>query len=255
MQKFTYTALDTEGRPIANALVRVYVGGTNNLATLFQDNESTGKTNPLLSNGNGFVEAKIPAGTYDIETTARGVTVRVNGFEVYNANTTGFMPTGGIAPFAGTAAPSGWLLCNGQAVSRVTFAALFAVIGTSYGVGDNSTTFNVPNVGDRLLMGAGTFGLGATGGNATISFNTGGTTLTVNQIPSHVHGERIGATASVRAGASGASVAGDVPSVSTSTTTNQNTTDAQGGGQPHDHPVANLNILPPYLVTNWIIKT
>lgn len=54
-------------------------------------------------------------------------------------------PTGCVQMFAGSTAPQGWLYCNGQAVSRTTYADLFAVIGTTYGSGDGSTTFNVPN--------------------------------------------------------------------------------------------------------------
>lgn len=62
------------------------------------------------------------------------------------------MPVGAITAYAAATAPAGWLLCNGQAVSRTTYAALFAVIGTAYGPGDGSTTFNVPNYsGARVL--------------------------------------------------------------------------------------------------------
>lgn len=55
-------------------------------------------------------------------------------------------PVGAVIPYAYTKAPSGWLLCSGQAVSRTTYSALFAVIGTTYGAGDGSTTFNLPNL-------------------------------------------------------------------------------------------------------------
>ena len=63
------------------------------------------------------------------------------------------VPTGTILPFAGTTAPSGYLLCDGSAISRTTYADLFAVIGTIYGTGDGSTTFNVPDGADRSLWG------------------------------------------------------------------------------------------------------
>src|SRR5690606_19275689 len=53
-----------------------------------------------------------------------------------------FLPPGAVIPFAGTNAPTGWLFCHGQEVSRTTYARLFAVIGTTYGAGDGSTTFN-----------------------------------------------------------------------------------------------------------------
>ncbi len=63
-------------------------------------------------------------------------------------------------------APTGYLLCNGTAVSRTTYAALFAVIGTTFGVGDNSTTFNLPNYTNRVPVGAGgLYAAAATGGS------------------------------------------------------------------------------------------
>ena len=65
------------------------------------------------------------------------------------------MPTGAIIPYGGSSAPAGWLLCNGQAVSRTTYAELFAIIGTAYGVGDGSTTFNLPDYSDRVPQGNG----------------------------------------------------------------------------------------------------
>lgn len=63
------------------------------------------------------------------------------------------MPTGATIDFAGNAAPSGWVLCYGQAISRVAFSTLFGVIGTTYGVGDGTTTFNVPDCRGRQING------------------------------------------------------------------------------------------------------
>lgn len=60
------------------------------------------------------------------------------------------MPTGVVLPFAGSSAPSGWLACDGTAISRTTYATLFAAISTSYGVGDGSTTFNLPDFRGRF---------------------------------------------------------------------------------------------------------
>ena len=84
------------------------------------------------------------------------------------------VPTAQVAAFAGSSAPAGYLICNGQAVSRTTYAALFAVIGTTYGAGNGSTTFNVPNLGGKVpvgfLTGDADFGtLGGTGGAKTHS--------------------------------------------------------------------------------------
>ncbi len=65
------------------------------------------------------------------------------------------IPIGSYIPFGGTAIPTGWLLCNGQAVSRTDYADLFAVIGTAYGSGDGSTTFNIPDLREAVPKGAG----------------------------------------------------------------------------------------------------
>ena len=68
------------------------------------------------------------------------------------------LPTGSYIQFAGSQAPDGFLVCNGGAISRTTYSALFAVIGTTYGSGDGSTTFNLPNLTDRFLQGSTTSG-------------------------------------------------------------------------------------------------
>ena len=76
---------------------------------------------------------------------------------VYDAlnNVGGGIPTGVIMPYGGSIAPNGYLLCDGAAVSRTDYADLFAVIGTSYGTGDDSTTFNVPDLRECVPVGAG----------------------------------------------------------------------------------------------------
>jgi predicted outer membrane repeat protein len=90
-------------------------------------------------------------------------------------------PIGAVLPFAGAATPPGWLLCQGQAVSRSTYADLFGVIGTAFGVGDGSTTFNLPDLRDRAAVGAsGSKALGSAGGSATAA-------LAAANIPAHTH--------------------------------------------------------------------
>ena len=69
--------------------------------------------------------------------------------------------TGDIKIHTTSTVPNGWLLCNGSAVSRTTFSALFAKIGTTYGKGDGSTTFNIPDLRDRYIIGANTNALGS----------------------------------------------------------------------------------------------
>ena len=71
----------------------------------------------------------------------------------------GFLvPIGVVQSFAGSTTPQGWLLCDGSAVSRTDYAALFAVIGTTYGAGNGSTTFNLPNLVDKFVEGSATAG-------------------------------------------------------------------------------------------------
>ena len=78
------------------------------------------------------------------------------------------MPVGCVIPFAGAAAPTGWLLCQGQAISRTTYAQLFSVIGTTYGSGDGKTTFNLPDMRGRVAVGSDA-NLGAAAGVQSVS--------------------------------------------------------------------------------------
>lgn len=91
------------------------------------------------------------------------------------------MLTGSIVMFAGSTAPQGWLLCDGSAVSRSTYSALFDVIGTYYGEGDESTTFNVPDLTGRVAIGSSqNYPSASTGGEESH-------VLTEQEIPSHSH--------------------------------------------------------------------
>lgn len=158
-------------------------------------------------------------------------------------------PVGAVSPYAGTSAPTGWLLCYGQAVSRTTYAALFAVVSTTYGVGDGSTTFNVPDLRGRVVAGQDDMGgssadrltnqtngidgdtLGATGGAETH-------TLTTAQIPSHTHDISVATNTAVITQTAGA----------TPGNTGTTSTAAAGGGGAH-------NNVQPTLILNYIIKT
>ncbi len=93
------------------------------------------------------------------------------------------IPTGTVLPYGGTAAPSGWLLADGSAVSRTTYAALFAVLSTSHGAGDGSTTFNLPDLRGRAIVGHGT-GSGLT---ARTRGQTGGSENAIVVTHSHSH--------------------------------------------------------------------
>jgi len=104
-----------------------------------------------------------------------------------------------VSPYAGSTAPSGWLLCDGAAVSRTTYTNLFGLIGTTYGSGDGSTTFNVPDLRGRVPVGKDN--MGGTAANRITSASTGGANSTTlggaigsqthqlltGEIPSHDH--------------------------------------------------------------------
>jgi microcystin-dependent protein len=86
------------------------------------------------------------------------------------------LPAGMVVPYAGTSAPTDWLACDGAAVSRTTYSRLFTAISTTWGVGDGSTTFNVPFLGGRVPIGSGT---GTTTEDVTASSGNG-FTVTAN---------------------------------------------------------------------------
>lgn len=100
------------------------------------------------------------------------------------------VPTGSIITYGAAAAPTGWLLCKGTAVSRTTYATLFGIIGVIYGVGDGSTTFNLPDLQDNVAVGqSGTKVIGTTGGAATVNLQHSHTvTNHTHAGPSHTHG-------------------------------------------------------------------
>lgn len=140
------------------------------------------------------------------------------------------VPTGTIMYSLTQNMGNGWLLCDGREVSRTTYAVLFAEIGTRYGAGDNSTTFNLPDIRGRSPIGAGTgSGLSFRDINAA-TVGEENHTLTVNEIPSHSH-TWIGPTTRTEERGDGANVVwrGSDPAA---------TTDAAGGGASHNtiHP-------------------
>lgn len=101
-------------------------------------------------------------------------------------------PVGALMPYAGATAPAGWLLCYGQAVSRTTYSDLYTAIGTTYGTGDGSTTFNLPDLRGRTI--AALDNMGGSDAARLDWANTLGTasgsqthTLQTTEIPSHLH--------------------------------------------------------------------
>ena len=167
------------------------------------------------------------------------------------------VPSGIIMPFAGTTAPSSYLMCFGQAVSRTTYSALFAAIGTTYGSGDGSTTFNLPDLRGRVI--AGQDDMGGTSANRLTSPINGDTlgaaggseshTLTTNEMPSHTHTGNVNLRTNWESGYSTLSPVGtgnaryDATGTSPPLTINNT-----GGGAAH-------NNVQPTIILNYIIKT
>lgn len=104
-------------------------------------------------------------------------------------------PAGLIMTFAGVNAPTGFLVCDGSAVSRTTYATLFGVIGTTFGAGDGSTTFNLPDLSGRVPLGVSqAHALGSTGGSETVTLTESELPAHVHEVPQHGHVDTIGAT-------------------------------------------------------------
>lgn len=138
--------------PATNSLLAVVVNGI------------TRKT--VLQNVLGLVTG----GTVTSVTGGTNMAVASAGSPTQNL-TISFSLPGMVVPFAGLEAkvPSGWLFCNGQAVSRTTYSALFSVISTTYGAGDESTTFNLPDLRGRMAAsGYGGGAIGTSGGSENV---------------------------------------------------------------------------------------
>jgi len=112
------------------------------------------------------------------------VTGSITGGSTSVTQKAGLAPVGSIIAYGSTTVPTGWLACDDSAVSRTTFSVLFAVLGTSYGSGNGSTTFNVPDLRDRMVMGKGTnnstMGASSTGasGSFVVATASGSASLT-----------------------------------------------------------------------------
>lgn len=176
-------------------------------------------------------------------------------------NGASLVPSGSIMQYAGSSAPTGWLVADGSAVSRTTYADLFSAIGTTYGAGNGSSTFNLPNLKGKVPVGKDSAdtsfdALGETGGAKTH-------TLTTSEMPSHNHtdsGHSHGASISApyTSGSGGVTYGSGIPphnGVSAGTwgggisiNTGNASISSTGGGGAH-------NNLQPYIVLNYIIKT
>ena len=156
-------------------------------------------------------------------------------------------PAGAVAMWLTDTPPNGWLLCTGQAISRSTYAGLFGVFGVAYGSGDGSTTFNLPDLRGRVIVGKDNMG-GTSAGrvadpSGSVLGGAGGEekhTLSIAEMPAHSH--------TIDANDKAVGPNGFVVDMNGSALIDRTaTTSSVGGGQPH-------NIMQPYLVLNYIIK-
>jgi microcystin-dependent protein len=168
------------------------------------------------------------------------------------------LPTGMITPFAIAAAPAGWALCNGELMDRTAFAALFAVIGETYGAGDGSSTFALPDLRGRVVAGMDNMGGGAAGRltDATLALGLGTETVTldVTQIPAHhhvggLHNHTLNATINTVGDPGGTTAVTDFSgSMNNTGVAGDVDTSDTGGDQAHSN-------VQPTMVLNYIIKT
>lgn len=174
--------------------------------------------------------------------------------------------TGIILPWGDSTAPSGFLECDGTAVSRTTYATLFGVVGTTYGAGDGSTTFNLPDLTDRVIISKSpAFNLGSTGGanavtgTGNISGNSGNTTIGVPTLASHNH------PSAASPASAGPNPANNDPEGNTQGQIGNSVTTYnignKGGSGAHSHPISvsftggSDSVLQPYSTVMYIIKT
>jgi len=163
-------------------VLRGRAGGTSNYGMFVTTDTLTVSRQIVLPNVNGTVITTGDTGT--VTSTMITDNTIVLG-DLSTALQAFLVPTGSINMWATTTAPTSWLLCDGTAVSRTTYAALFAVIGTTYGTGDGSTTFSLPNLKGKVPVGR---------DSADASFDTMGElggakthTLTSAEMPIHTH--------------------------------------------------------------------
>lgn len=152
------------------------------------------------------------------------------------------LPSGSVIEYAGDTAPNGWLICDGSAISREIYANLFEVIGSTFGGGDGTTTFNIPNLKGKIPVGLNSDDsdfniLGKAGGEKTHI-------LTSNEMPSHNHRQTVTAS---RSGSGTTYASWNAGNLFGNTDTGARNTLNTGGGQAH-------NNLQPYITLNYIIK-
>lgn len=188
--------------------------------------------------GNATLSSTTNLGTVNIAgvATTQAISVVGSSLNISSTTSTNFLPVGTIIMYAAAPpnSPDGWLYCIGAAVSRTQFAALFALIGTTYGAGDGSTTFNLPNLTRRLPLGVG--GTAANGISNTVGSTGGAETVTLADANIPTNTMRAAGGISTFGAAAGG----------TSTVSSGNLS-VYGSGTA-------VNKMPPVLVVNYLIR-
>jgi microcystin-dependent protein len=189
-----FRAWDSNGDPLAGGKLYSYEAGTSTpLATYTDEQLTTPHTNPIILDASGEATIFIEDGVaYKFNLTDADDVQQdnwpVDNIEIISPTPVvppAAVPTGAILPYGGTSAPTGFLMCDGSAVSRTTYAALFEAISTAFGGGDGSTTFEVPDMRGYFPFGKATAGTGSTlGGNFGSLDHT-------HTGPSHTHGATV----------------------------------------------------------------
>jgi microcystin-dependent protein len=164
--------------------------------TIASSSYSAPNTTVTVTMDSGSISASITAVSLGVDPTndpipADAITGAFGIGQMPSAVTGYLVPSGAIMSFAGSSAPTGWLLCYGQAVSRSTYSALFSAIGTTHGTGDGSTTFNLPDLRGRAVAGVDNMGGSAasriTSGNSGITGTTLGAVGGDERMHQHTH--------------------------------------------------------------------
>jgi len=264
---------DDSGVPLAGGLIYTYAaGGTTPLVTYTSSSGLIAHPNPIVLDSAGRInEIWIAEGTSYKFVLKSATNVLIGSFDnlfpiaslpvsIANGGTgattadgarinlglgTYLVPTGSLIMWPSNTIPTDWKLCNGAAISRVTYGTLFSLLGTTFGAGDGSTTFNLPDYRNKMPYGADAVVVGATGGSADSIVVSHTHTATVTD-PGHFHsvtGYLVGGAQGTATGTAYGST--NTASAVTGITVANSTTGASG---------TNAN-LPPYLGINFIIKT